>query len=604
MSLTKLAPGTLFAGDYRIVSPLAEGGMGAVYVAEQLSTGTRRAVKVMQPELAANPRSRERFDQEARLGALIPSEHVVKVVQAGLDDETAMPWLCMELLDGEDLSQVLSRRGALTRAELRLLFEQACHALELAHRVPIVHRDLKPENLFLSRPLGPGVPFSVKILDFGIAKLVSESPGLSAKTASIGTPLWMAPEQADAGASVTPAADVWALGLIAFRALTGRLYWRAANVENASVTQVFAEVLTGALPPASERARELGVPDALPTGFDGWFSRCVTRAQGDRFAHAGEARDALLALLATAPASGELSLSATVPLSAVTPRDLAEATPAVGAVSAARSLPAAPEGVSSVEPTRRPIALAVAALVLVVTAVGVASLRRPEPSSASASASAAAASSRVAALEEAARLRRRAAADSLGPAAHGCLADLQQAELLDAAGAAEVPGDVLARCEMGAGRCDAGRKRYRDHLKTDPRVPSISIDAMVRTVTARTCPEDQLDQTEKVVLVQSALVDAWSTGDADTCLARARQLVAMIPTLPSRDGNDEAALNTALGGVQTASACLAKAGRCAEGRALHRDYYRLAPYFAALKPAVGDATFDANHPACARARGR
>ena len=258
MPVLELAPGALFARDYKVERALASGGMGAVYVVEQLSTGVRRALKIMRGELVADDKSRQRFDQEARLGALIASEHIVKVIQAGVDEASATPWLCMELLVGEDLATALARRDRMTHAETAALFEQACHALELAHRIPIVHRDLKPENLFLSQPLGPGVPFSVKILDLGIAKLIQESQGATAPTASLGTPLWMAPEQTDPNGEVSPATDVWALGLIAFRVLTGRHFWRAANAAHPTLTMVLAEVLSAEIPSATERAAELG----------------------------------------------------------------------------------------------------------------------------------------------------------------------------------------------------------------------------------------------------------------------------------------------------------------------------------------------------------
>src|SRR4051812_42169578 len=99
-----LAPGHVFAGDYRVVRPLAQGGMGAVYVVEQLSTGEKRALKVMHPQVASDARSWQRFAQEARAVTGVRSAHVVQVIQAGVERETATPWICMELLEGEDLA--------------------------------------------------------------------------------------------------------------------------------------------------------------------------------------------------------------------------------------------------------------------------------------------------------------------------------------------------------------------------------------------------------------------------------------------------------------------------------------------------------------------
>src|SRR5262245_43829055 len=102
-ALVTLTPGTIFARDFKVVKKLAQGGMGAVYVAEQISTGRPRALKLMHPGLVENPVLRQKFEQEAKIGARIPSDHVVEVVAAGVDAETGIPWLAMELLDGEDL---------------------------------------------------------------------------------------------------------------------------------------------------------------------------------------------------------------------------------------------------------------------------------------------------------------------------------------------------------------------------------------------------------------------------------------------------------------------------------------------------------------------
>src|ERR1700690_4278358 len=108
-----LPPGTIFATDYRVIQPLSEGGMGAVYVAEQLSTGKQRALKLMLPQLVADPKLRARFEQEARIGSKLESEHVIEVVAAGVDHDTGMPWLAMELLRGEDLATYMQHHGAL-----------------------------------------------------------------------------------------------------------------------------------------------------------------------------------------------------------------------------------------------------------------------------------------------------------------------------------------------------------------------------------------------------------------------------------------------------------------------------------------------------------
>ena len=297
-----LAPGDVFAGEFRVVKAIAQGGMGAVYEAEQISTGKTRALKLMHAEMISDPVLRRRFEQEAKVGARIESEHVVEIVGAGVDHATGAPWIAMELLRGEDLRHALERRKAFPRQEARAIFEQLCHALGAAHAAGVVHRDLKPENIFLAEARLAGVQFTVKVLDFGIAKIVADARTMQ-PTAAMGSPMWMAPEQTERGA-ITAAVDVWALGLLAFHVLTGRYYWRAAEDHASTMTELLREIILEPLRPASVRAAEAGVKDMLPPGFDGWFAKCVSRDPASRYRDARECFAALsLALTATqAPA--------------------------------------------------------------------------------------------------------------------------------------------------------------------------------------------------------------------------------------------------------------------------------------------------------------
>ena len=298
--------GEVFANRYRIVRLLSGGGMGAVHVAEQLATGARRALKLLHPELCHDERVRRLFDQEARIGHRIPSDHVVQVLDAGIDEATGIPWLAMELLEGEDLAARLRRSGALPIPEAAEILSQIGHALGAAHRIGVVHRDLKPENVFLSQSRTDGSPLRVKLLDFGVAKVIAEARPAGTL---VGTPLWMAPEQVS-GAAVSPATDVWALGLLAFWILTGSVYWsRADDPLGALIDQL----RRGPSKRATVRAAELGRPEAIPTGFDPWFERCVAPDPSARFPDAGAARDALREVLggpvasrASQPAHAEL----------------------------------------------------------------------------------------------------------------------------------------------------------------------------------------------------------------------------------------------------------------------------------------------------------
>jgi protein-disulfide isomerase/serine/threonine protein kinase len=289
--LAPLSPGEIFAGDFRVVRSLAEGGMGALYVVEQLSTGNERALKLMLPQLVADEKLRQRFEQEARVGARIESDHVVQVVAAGIDVASSTPWLAMELLKGETLAARVAREGPRPPAEVREMFAQLCHALAAAHDVGVVHRDLKPDNVFLAAPRHSGVPFTLKVLDFGIAKLVAEAS--TKHTAAMGSPLWMAPEQTESGREVSVATDVWALGLIAFYVLTGRVFWRGAQRESTSVVALIREIAIEPMPSASARAMEYGAAQLLPHGFDAWFARAAAREPLARFATVREAQAAL-----------------------------------------------------------------------------------------------------------------------------------------------------------------------------------------------------------------------------------------------------------------------------------------------------------------------
>ena len=290
-----LAPGTVIGGDYRIVSPLREGGMGAVYVAEQLSTGAQRALKVIQSDMVHDPNLRKRFEQEARVTARIASDHVVQVVGAGVDPNTFTPWMAMELLRGRTLAEAVEQGGPMAPEQVLEIFTQLCHALTAAHQAGVVHRDLKPENLFLAEAQRTsGSPYFVKVLDFGIARVRAEAK--TARTIAVGTPLWMAPEQTTAGSNIGTWTDIWPLGLIAFWMLTGREYWRSTDSADPTVS-VMREILFDPLVPATQRARELGLGERFPASFDAWFARCVCREADGRYPSAASAREALTAAL-------------------------------------------------------------------------------------------------------------------------------------------------------------------------------------------------------------------------------------------------------------------------------------------------------------------
>jgi serine/threonine-protein kinase len=278
VSASSLDAGTIFAERYRIVRCIAQGGMGAVYEVVHLETERRRALKVMLPHVLQSAELRQRFQLEAKIAANVESEFIVDVFDAGYDEATRMPFLVMELLRGEEVSTRLKRLGRLSPPEVVAILHQTALALDKTHRAAIVHRDIKPENLFLmEREDGPP---RVKVLDFGIAKVVAESVTNSGVTQSIGTPLYMAPEQFNPLAQLTGAADLYALAMVAFKMLVGRAYW-ADEAKGGNVFALANVAIQGPKEPASARAAARGV--ALPPAFDAWFARATSPNPAGRF---------------------------------------------------------------------------------------------------------------------------------------------------------------------------------------------------------------------------------------------------------------------------------------------------------------------------------
>ena len=301
-----LPQASLFAGRYRIVRRIAAGGMGAVFEVVHTETQRRRALKVMLPELLQHHQLRERFQLEARVTANVVSEHIVDVFDAGIDDSTGMPFLVMELLDGQDLGKILELEGPLAPERAITYLRQVANALDKTHAAGIVHRDLKPENLFLTHR-EDGTP-RVKILDFGISKVVTEAPHTGRVTRGLGTPLYMAPEQALAQ-TVGPPTDLYALALIAYTLLVGTAYWlpEATRFDNAIAFVVHTS--KGTTDSAVSRARDSG--QLLPDGFDAWFRRATALDPARRFATATECVNELGLVLgvATAPPSQTVLVS-------------------------------------------------------------------------------------------------------------------------------------------------------------------------------------------------------------------------------------------------------------------------------------------------------
>jgi serine/threonine-protein kinase len=222
-----LTEGEILAGKYRVEKVLGKGGMGVVVAAQHIHLRQRFAIKFLLPD--ATPEVVSRFLREARAAVRLKSEHVARVSDVG-ELEGGAPFMVMEYLEGNDLSQVLKKRGPLPIEDAVDYLLQACEAIAEAHQLGIVHRDLKPANLFLSKG-ADGSPV-VKVLDFGISKDAGaegaeEEMQLTRTRAVLGSPYYMAPEQMKSTRNVDARADIWSLGIILYQLLTKKVPYKA-----------------------------------------------------------------------------------------------------------------------------------------------------------------------------------------------------------------------------------------------------------------------------------------------------------------------------------------------------------------------------------------
>jgi len=259
--------------------------MGIVYEVEHEHTGERLALKLLIAQSHASGDTVDRFKREARASARIRSEHVVRVTDAGVaSDVDEAPFIVMELLEGRNLEQETDGEPQPPHMVVMWL-RQVAIALDKAHRLGIVHRDLKPENVFLTqREDGSAL---VKILDFGIVKMLAERGVTTQGGQLLGTPMYMAPEQINReGSGITGATDRYALGLIAHKLLSGRHYR-----EGETLVQVVADVMRGRVSKPSSRGSTMG------PGFDRWFKRACHPDPNARFPTAGDQIEELASAL-------------------------------------------------------------------------------------------------------------------------------------------------------------------------------------------------------------------------------------------------------------------------------------------------------------------
>lgn len=274
--------GTRVADKYTLTRVLGRGGMGVVFEAIHLWTGRVVAIKVLLPGLADDPNVAARFLNEARAATKLKHHHVVDVLDMGRDTDGTV-YLVLEWLDGEPLSALLAREGKLSiRTTLQILLPMI-DALESAHRQGVLHRDVKPANIFLRRTAeGPTEPV---LLDFGIAKLHDAEALTTQSGVVLGTPYYMAPEQALGVRSLGPAVDIWAVGVLLFECLSGRLPFTET-----SAAAYFAHLVHDDAPRLDSVMK--GAPSALVE----IVRRCLRREPDKRYASMQEVMTALCKL--------------------------------------------------------------------------------------------------------------------------------------------------------------------------------------------------------------------------------------------------------------------------------------------------------------------
>ncbi len=267
----ELVAGLVVAGRYELERVVGRGGMAVVWAARHTLTGKSFALKFLSTERASDLRSHERLFREARAACAVKHPNVAEVLDV-LELDNGVPFLVMDLLEGETLAARLARRRRLDPDEARAIFLPIVEALAAAHAVGVVHRDLKPENVFLVH-MGKGSEV-VKVVDFGIAKVGATFEEASTTTNTgdlVGTPIYMAPEQVFGESDVDGRADVWALGIMLYEALAG-----APPTAAPTLGQVLKAITREPIAPLS-----IAAPDAPPELAD-LTSRMLAQSREDR----------------------------------------------------------------------------------------------------------------------------------------------------------------------------------------------------------------------------------------------------------------------------------------------------------------------------------
>jgi len=336
--------GAILGGKFRIGRTLGKGGMAVVFEAMHQQLGTMVAVKVLRDDLAKNQEVADRFLREARAAAALRGDHICRVIDFGTHED-GTPYIVMELLEGRDLASVLREQDQIEVGLAASYMLHACAAVAELHSQGMVHRDLKPGNLFVVQKLD-GSP-SVKILDFGIAKVVLPVDFDLTSTANImGSPAYMSPEQLRSAKNVDARSDIWSLGIVLYELVTGD-----KPFDGESITDLALAITTEAPKP---------MPRNVPTGFIEVVWKCLEKDVANRFQDVGQLAEALQPFAGT-----KQELATSVGRVLASPKKLATATPKEKTTLGSAS------GVMLVRPSAKPLiwigaVLAVAAISLVI----------------------------------------------------------------------------------------------------------------------------------------------------------------------------------------------------------------------------------------------
>ena len=296
----RLSTGAVLARRWRIGAKLGEGGMGEVYAADPVGGGPRVAIKMLRPEFVADRDVLLRFLEEARTSMRLVHPNIVRVLE-GTQAEDGAPFLVMELLDGVPLGAYTQNGGRVPLPQAVPILQGILAGLAAAHAEGVVHRDLKPDNVLLTRDASG--TFVVKVLDFGIAKVMDAAGGMGSRTRSgvfLGTPAYMSPEQARSARDVDQRADLWSAGVLFYEMLTGRSAFPAPTE--------FAR-LAALLSSEPEPVQKI---DPALAPLAGFFERALKKDRNERFSTAGEMARALSAAV---PGIGGRASGPPIPLS-------------------------------------------------------------------------------------------------------------------------------------------------------------------------------------------------------------------------------------------------------------------------------------------------